>query len=161
MGKHSKPSRREQHKNSKTVVNKTTVKRAPSHLKETKVRKTHKKRSYQKNKKKLLFVLLELIIICLIVYSGYHIYLWYRDSSNLEQEINKISNNTNVQEINDTENVTILESDEANGNPYWDYIKMNLIDVNFSELEKTNSDVSRLDTSKWNQYQLSICPNDK
>ena len=36
---------------------------------------------------------------------------------------------------------TIIESTEDAANPYWDYIKMNLIDVNFSELEDINSDV--------------------
>lgn len=156
MGKHSKPSRREQYKNDKTIV-----KHAPSHLKENTVKEPHKKRNNQKKKKKFFFILLELIAICLIAYSGYRIYLWYRDSSNLEQEINKISDIINVQEINDTENVTVVKSDEDKENPYWDYIKMNLIDVDFSELEKTNSDIVRLDTSKRNKYQLSICSNDK
>ena len=43
MGKHSKPSRREQYKNDKTIV-----KHAPSHLKENTVKEPHKKRNNQR-----------------------------------------------------------------------------------------------------------------
>ena len=159
MGKHSKSSRREQYKKDTTVVNKTTAKQATSHLKEDTTKKSHKKKNSQKKKQKFFFVLLELLAIGLIAYSGYRIYLWYHDSSNLEQEINKISDIANISEIDDTKKVTVVESDENKENPYWDYIKIKLIDVDFSDLQKTNSDIARLDTGKWNKYQLSICSN--
>lgn len=101
-----------------------------------------KKRLYKKKKKRNLFIiLLEIICVCLIIYSIYHIYLWYQDNTNMEQEINELSNSVEIDEINDTEDVTVVKSNEDKSNPYWDYIKMNLINVDFSELEKTNSDV--------------------
>lgn len=114
--------------------------------------KHHKKRTSRKKKNKFIFIFLEIISICLIIYSGYNIYIWYCDSSKSEEEINNISNNVDVQEINDTKDTTIVESKEDKENPYWDYIKMKLIDVDFSDLKKTNSDVVRLDTSKWHKY---------
>lgn len=187
MGKHSKPSKRRQHKKKNSYrhknrkierqsliqsnhtiskanitaktncldVNETTCKNVPTHLKESKPKSSGRRKKHVKKTFKLktfILLLLEIIAVCSIIYSGYRIYIWYQDSSNLEQEINKISDNTNVQEINDTENVTVVESDEDKENPYWDYIKMKLIDVDFSELEKTNSDVVRLDTSKRNKH---------
>ena len=102
--------------------------------------KTTKKEQHKKKKNHLLITLLEIVCICLVIYSSYRIYVWYRDSSNMEQEIDNISEVTDVQEVNDTENVTIVKSKEKKENPYWDYIKMKLIDVDFSKLEKTNSD---------------------
>lgn len=133
-------------KDKTAIVNKTTAKSRPSHLKESTSknisRRKHSKERTPTKKKGTLFInLLEIICICLVVYSGYRIYIWYQDSSNLEQEISEIVDNTNIQEINDTEDVTIIESNEDLSNPYWDYINMKLIDVDFSELEKTNSDV--------------------
>ena len=187
MGKHSKTSKRKQHKKKnsyrhrnrkiqrqnlmqanhtiqKTDINAnsnylnvigTTSPNVSTHLKENKSKVSRKRKKHVKKTckpKAFILFLLEVIAICSIIYSGYRIYIWYQDSSNLEEEINKVSDNTNVQEINDTENVTVVESDEDKENPYWDYIKMKLIDVDFAELEKTNSDVVRLDTSKRNKH---------
>lgn len=115
-------------------------------------KKFHKKKTSAKKKNKFIFILLEIISICLIIYSGYNIYIWCCDSSKSEEEINDISNSIDVQEIPDTKATTIIKSKEDKKNPYWDYIKMKLINVDFSELNKTNSDVVRLDTSKWHKY---------
>lgn len=182
MGKHSKTSKRKQHKKNKNsyrhknrslqrqyleqsnpktnttniahigknepTVDTTVAKHAPSHLKENSSkeksikRKKYKKRKFKKKKNNIFLRLMEIICIGLIIYSGYRIYLWYCDNINIEQEINNIADSANVQEVDDTENVTIVKSDEDKSNPYWDYIKMKLIDVDFSELEKTNSDVA-------------------
>ena len=85
----------------------------------------------------LLFILFsELFIISLV-----KIIDWYIDSKNTSKEINNISEVTQVIEVNDSENTEIIEQEEIKeDDPYWDYIKMNLIDVDFSELKLTNSD---------------------
>lgn len=97
-------------------------------------------RENHKHKKRINFLaIISIIFIALIVYSAYKILNWSKDSNNINTEISDISNIVAVQE--NTGEETIIESTEDAANPYWDYIKMNLIDVNFSELEDINSDV--------------------
>lgn len=47
-----------------------------------------------------------------------------------------------ITEVKDNENTEIIEQKEEiqKNNPYWDYIKMNLINVDFEELKNTNPD---------------------
>ena len=132
MGKHSMPSKRELKKQGKRDVKTITS--------DTNSRKT--KKIIKKKKSNLLLYVIELVCIGLIVYSAINIYNWYKDSSNIQQESDVISNKVEIQEVNDTENVAVVASKEDKSSPYWDYIKMKLIDVDFSELEKINSDVS-------------------
>ena len=81
-------------------------------------------------------------IICLIVmiFSSYKILIWYLDSKKTEKIVKKFDEPTLVK---DNENVEIIPQAVKieEKNPYWDYIKMNLIDVDFKELKKINSDV--------------------
>lgn len=107
-------------------------------------RKFTNARHSAKSKKKrtnFLIKLLTLFSTGLIIYSLYHIYLWYQDSNNVKEDSEEILNITQIQEINDTESVTVIKSEEDNSSPYWDYIKMKLINVDFSSLKEINSDV--------------------
>ena len=79
------------------------------------------------------------VFIGLLVFSAFKIFNWSKDSTSISNEIADISNIVSVQESVGEE--TIVESTEDKANPYWDYIKMNLIDVDFSELSSINSDV--------------------
>ncbi len=81
-------------------------------------------------------------IISLIV-SILNISLWKKDSDKTNEEINEIQEVTEIEEKEDSENTEIIEQEEEipQFNPYWDYIKMNLIDVDFTELKKINSSV--------------------
>lgn len=48
-----------------------------------------------------------------------------------------------MKNVEDTEETEIIEQEEVpEFNPYWDYIKMNLIDVDFSELKEMNSSIA-------------------
>ena len=89
--------------------------------------------------KNFLAIIFSIIFITLIAYSVYKILNWSKDSNNLNAEISDIANIVDIQESTGEE--TVIESTEDAANPYWDYIKMNLIDVNFSDLENINSDV--------------------
>lgn len=97
------------------------------------------KHSKATSKHNFLIFLLTVFFIGLLVFSTFKIFNWSKDSNNISTEISDISNIVTVQE--NTREETIVESTEDSSNPYWDYIKMNLIDVNFSELEDINSDV--------------------
>lgn len=77
-----------------------------------------------------------------IVYSITNIIIWHFDNKRVKEEINKIEEIVEVEESEDNENteVIIQEEEIPEFNPYWDYIKMKLIDVDFSELKKINSE---------------------
>ena len=100
-----------------------------------------------KNKKRL-FLRKELIYLLLIIflvfgaYSGINLIKWSMDAKNTEKQINEINTSTEVKEVNDTIDTVIVNppKKENKKNPYWDYIKMNLINVNFKDLKKINND---------------------
>lgn len=93
--------------------------------------------------KKINLLIFILGIICFITLSIsiFNIIRWKLDSNKINDEINNIKNITEIKETNSEENVEIIEQiDEISPtDPYWDYIKMSLIDVDFSELLKINS----------------------
>lgn len=88
----------------------------------------------------LLFILISLIGI---IYSGINLLRWVIDNNKTKTEINNIEEKVDVEEVNDSEETEIIEPEEKQNefNPYWDYIKMKLIDVDFNELKSINSDV--------------------
>ena len=75
--------------------------------------------------------------------SIYNIIKWKLDSNKTNEEINTIQENTNIEEVKDNKGTEIIKQAKKipKENPYWDYIKMNMIDVNFDNLKKINSDV--------------------
>lgn len=93
--------------------------------------------------KKINLLIFILGIICFITLSIsiFNIIRWKLDSNKIKDEINNIKNITEIKEIDSEENIEIIEQiDEISPtDPYWDYIKMSLIDVDFSELLKINS----------------------
>ena len=85
---------------------------------------------------------LALVCVVGIAISTYKIIEWAIDSSRTkdqEQEVSNIADAKEKDDDNTTEVVEQKEPDPKTG-PYWDYIKMKLIDVDFSELIKKNPD---------------------
>ena len=95
--------------------------------------------------KKLKTFLIVFSILCSItlVYSIYNIIVWKLDSNKTNNQIEEIQEEIPIIEIEDNDNTEIIEQEEEipKSNPYWDYIGMNMIDVNFSELKNINNDV--------------------
>ena len=77
------------------------------------------------------------------IYSGIQILKWFKDTNEIKDEMNQINEIVAVTETADEEDAEIIESEkkEDKSSPYWDYIKMNLIDVDFRELKTVNSDI--------------------
>lgn len=73
-------------------------------------------------------------------YSGTKVYYWMMDSNSTQQQVKNFDSDIQLMEKEDSENVELIsqEIDIPKENPYWDYIKMNLIDVDFTELKKVN-----------------------
>ena len=95
--------------------------------------------------KKTKIILSKTIIISLLllIYSIYNIVKWKLDSNNTNKQIEEVQETVKVEEVIDTENTEVIEQEEEipKSNPYWDYIKMNMIDINFNELKNINNDV--------------------
>lgn len=89
-------------------------------------------------------VLFLIIIICIITLfvSSKNIINWIIDSNKTEKQIKEITEIVEVEEVEENENTGIIEQKEEppKENPYWDYIKMNMINVNFNELKQKNPD---------------------
>ncbi len=96
-------------------------------------------------RRKLLNVVIVIFIgICIgvLVYSGYQIFIWHEENKGIDDQIDIIDENVDVEEKVDTDATEIVNPPTENkSDPYWDYIKVNLIDVNFDELKKINNDV--------------------
>ena len=91
-----------------------------------------------------------IFFLIIFVYSGYKIVRWKIDSNNTKKEIKDINKKVVIKEVQDNDKTEIIEQKEEipEDNPYWDFIKVNLIDVDFSELLKTNKD-----TKGWIQIE--------
>lgn len=92
------------------------------------------------------FILLLIIIICLtfLIISVKDIIVWKLDSKKIEKQVKEIQEIVKIEEVvEDLESkIEIIEPDSEipKSSPYWDYLKMNLIYVDFSELININSD---------------------
>ena len=93
--------------------------------------------------KNIILILIFLILFITLNISIYNIIKWKLDSNKTNEEINIIQENANIEEVQDNKGTEIIKQAEKipKENPYWDYIKMNMIDVNFDNLKKINSDV--------------------
>lgn len=93
--------------------------------------------------KNIILILIFLILFITFNISIYNIIKWKLDSNKTNEEINTIQENTNIEEVKDNKGTEIIKQAKKipKENPYWDYIKMNMIDVNFDNLKKINSDV--------------------
>ncbi len=105
----------------------------------------------KKKKRKLKVIRIFLTIVLLIsigalIYSGIHIFNWHNDKRKTEKLVADIEDDTPIEEVQDDADVQIVEPKEEEkknkNNPYWDYIKMNLINVDFSNLKEKNADTA-------------------
>lgn len=93
--------------------------------------------------KNIILILIFLILFITFNISIYNIIKWKLDSNKTNEEINTIQENANIEEVQDNKGTEIIKQAKKipKENPYWDYIKINMIDVNFDNLKKINNDV--------------------
>lgn len=93
--------------------------------------------------KNIILILIIITSSITLLISIFNIIKWKIDSNKTNYEITNIQENINVEEIQDTENTEIIEPiiEVPKENPYWDYINMNMINVDFNSLKRTNPDV--------------------
>ena len=76
----------------------------------------------------------------ILVASITYLALWKIDNDHIKALNNSIQQVANVQEVDDSATTQLVGDDKARADdPYWDYVKMKLIDVNFDELQKRNN----------------------
>ena len=100
-----------------------------------------KKKKIKVKWKNLFILFVALIFSIILIISIIKIINWKLDSNKIKDQINTIKNNTFIEEIEDDENIELINPEENKANPYWDYIKMNLINVDFKDLKATNNNV--------------------
>ena len=85
-------------------------------------------------------IILMVISLLVFIYSSYQIVMWAIDNKNISKQTDNIDSITDIIEVQDNDNTTIIEQGEEldKSDPYWDYIKMNLIEVDFKELKEIN-----------------------
>lgn len=84
----------------------------------------------------LLFIFICLILICINVVN---IFTSFYNSNKTLKQVKKVQSITEVIESTDDSEV-ISQNDIDKNSPYWTYIKMNLIDVDFTELKRINEE---------------------
>lgn len=91
------------------------------------------------NKKtKTLLIITTTSSLLLLTYSITNIIIWKNDSNKTNNQIKYIQEKVDIVENEDTTNTIIIEQPKELPafNPYWDYISMNLLNVDFSKLKK-------------------------
>ena len=101
-----------------------------------------KKKKYKLKWKNLIALLIFLIAFIFLIKSGIDLINYFIDTNNTNEEIKSIEDAVKIEEVPDSDNTEIIEQKEdiPEDNPYWDYIKMNLISVNFYDLLKINNE---------------------
>lgn len=105
-----------------------------------------KKRYPKKVKKKLVLkkwitVIILILFISGLIFSSYNIILWNSDNKNTKKVEEDIIQDITINEtVSNNDTSEIINPPDNKDNDYWNYIKMNMIDVNLNELKKKNSD---------------------
>ena len=104
-----------------------------------------KEKEKKKKKKKIINIIVLLIAVASLItmcISIYNIIEWKIDNDKTKKQLNELEEKIEVVEKQDDDNTEVIEQTEEipKSNPYWDYIYMPLIDVDFKELKALNSD---------------------
>ncbi len=96
-------------------------------------------------KKRFIHTLIIVILISSILafsYSIINIIKWNIANQKTKGNIEEINELVNIKETSDSSNTEIITNDDIEKNdPYWDYIKEDLINVDFQNLKEINNDV--------------------
>ena len=102
-------------------------------------------KSYKNKKKSKSFKVSTIIVFILslacIITACILIFFWIYNNNKSEKIAEEITKITPIEEVEDNDNTELINPPEVNSqNDYWDFIKLPLINVDFSELLKRNSD---------------------
>lgn len=102
--------------------------------------KSYKNKKKKKNIKISTIIVFLLSLICIIT-ACILVFFWIYNNNKSEKIAEEITKITPIEEVEDNDNTELINPPEVNSqNDYWDFIKLPLINVDFSELLKRNSD---------------------
>lgn len=80
--------------------------------------------------------------IVIIIFACFKIFLWGEDNKSTSKQAKEIEKTTEIKEIpaSDHDELVNQPKEDDRNNDYWNYIKLPLISVDFSELTRKNSD---------------------
>ena len=108
---------------------------------ESRVVYQQKKRKKKKLRlRKWVIVVFLIFFLSIFSFSAYEVYSWYNDNKEVDNISDDVLKNTKVKEKKDNNNTENVNPPEDISNDYWDYIKINLLEVDFNELLKKNPD---------------------
>lgn len=83
-----------------------------------------------------------ILSIAIVIFACMKIFLWGQDNKKTSKQTKEIEKTTKIKEIPASENDELINQPKENNidNDYWNYIKLPLINVDFTELTKKNSD---------------------
>ena len=90
--------------------------------------------------RKWVIVVFLLFFLSIFLVSVNQVYNWFKDNKEIDKLSDNVIENTNIKEKKDNKNTEKVNPPEDKANDYWDYIKMNLMEVDFNDLLKKNSD---------------------
>ena len=81
-----------------------------------------------------------LFFLTMFSFSLYNIIKWNIDARKTNEQIDNLKTITKIEEVKDNENTEIIGKNIDYADPYWDYIKYDLINVNFDDLLEQNDE---------------------
>ena len=106
-------------------------------------RVTYQKKERKKKKlrfRKWVIVVFLIFFLSIFLLSASKVFNWFNDNNKVDNITEDILENVKVKEKKDNENTENINPPEDKWNDYWDYIKMNLLEIDFNQLLKRNSD---------------------
>lgn len=93
-------------------------------------------------RKKIILLLFYIITFSSLIYSTILLINWIKDNNNISNETKEIKKVIKVTKKNSNENSKIINAPEENdrNNDYWEFIKKDFNNVDFTELKNLNSD---------------------
>ncbi len=90
--------------------------------------------------KKWIRITLLIVFIFLFIFSCTKIYFWKKDGNKINEIKDKITKNVKIDEKKPNNNAKNVNPPSNKDSDYWKYIKTDMLNVNFDELLKINSD---------------------
>lgn len=95
----------------------------------------------KQRRKKRLLIFAFFLSFCVFVASLFLIWNWFQDNRKIDQLAKETSETVKKTEKKDSEKTELVNPpEEDQPDDYWDYIKMDLLEVDFNELLQKNSD---------------------
>lgn len=103
-----------------------------------------KKKKLRIKWKNLFLLLFYLGITITFIISIIFVINWFFDSKETKEDTKKVKDKVVIKEVTNTNKVEIVKPKEEikKEDPYWDYIKFNLIDVDFTKLKEQNNETT-------------------